>query len=183
MANRVLFVSVSKLIKDTPLNGSLDNDLGASMIATAQDKYIWTKLGTDLYDKLRSDITGATLTGNYETLVNTYISPALTWWALYEMLPSLRVRLVSHSIVIMNSEQSTAATSSDVQPIMDRAKDNAEFYTQRLIDYLCDNTDLFPEYSTNTGSDLDPSSANYNGGLNLDYVSTYGRKYPRKWYE
>jgi hypothetical protein len=28
------------------------------------------------------------------------------------------------------------------------------FYTARMVDYLCDNTSLFPEYSTNTQNQL-----------------------------
>jgi hypothetical protein len=51
---------------------------------------------------------------------------------------------------------------------MDRATDAAEFYRQRLIDYIRDNTSAFPEYSTNTGADLDPTVNNYFAGINLE---------------
>ena len=51
---------------------------------------------------------------------------------------------------------------------MDTATDAAEFYRQRAIDYLRDNTSSFPEYSSNTGADLDPTTRNYYAGINLD---------------
>ena len=185
--SRTLLTSKSKVIKDTPLNGSLDNDFAFSMIWAAQEKWIHPKLGTDLYEKLQSDIAGATLAGNYATLVNDKIRPALSWWAYYEMLPTLRVRPVSHSVVVMNSEQSSPATLQEVNLLREQGKDNAEAYTQRLIEYILHNTDLFPEYSTNTEDDLAPDASNYTGGLNLEepansFLTKNGRKYPRGYY-
>jgi hypothetical protein len=72
----------------------------------------------------------------------------------------------------MNSEQSTAATFDDLKPLMDQALDMATFYRERLIDYLCENSDLFPEYTSNTGADLSPTTSNYTQGMNLDYNVT-----------
>ena len=43
-----------------------------------------------------------------------------------------------------------------------------ESFRQRLIDYIRNNTSSFPEYSTNTGADLDPTTRNYYAGMNLD---------------
>ena len=37
-----------------------------------------------------------------------------------------------------------------------------------MIDYICNNTSSFPEYSTNTGADVSPSSENYYNGMNLE---------------
>jgi hypothetical protein len=70
----------------------------------------------------------------------------------------------------MDSEQSTAATYDDLKPLMDQALDMAQFYRQRIIDYLCDNISSYPEYSSNSGSDLTPTSNNYTQGLNVDDV-------------
>ena len=37
-----------------------------------------------------------------------------------------------------------------------------------MIDYICNNTSSFPEYSTNSGADVSPSTENYYTGMNLD---------------
>ena len=65
-------------------------------------------------------------------------------------------------------EQGDSATYEDIQPLMNRAKDAAEFYRERLIDYLRYNSSSFPEYTSNTGADLDPTTNNYFAGINLD---------------
>ena len=167
-----LLISPARLIKDTAFNGSLDQNLAAPYILVAQDREIWPWLGTDLYDKLKADVEGDSLTGNYLTLVKDYIQPALTHFAFNEILPFLRVRLVNNAVQIMSSEQSTSATASDIKPLQDRAQAIASFYRERMVEYLCHNTGLFPEYSSNTGADLTPRKTNYTGGMNLNNVYT-----------
>lgn len=72
----------------------------------------------------------------------------------------------------MNSEQSQAATYEDLKPLMDQALDMATFYRERLIDYINENEASYPEYNTNTGSDLSPTTNNYTQGLNVDFSGT-----------
>ena len=126
-------------------------------------------LGTDLYDKLKSDVQGGSLTGAYKTLVETYIQPALVQFAFSTLAPYLRLRFSNNSVVVMGAtEQSSSASYDDIKPLMDTATDAAEFYRQRLIDYIRNNQSSFPEFSTNSGADLDPTTNNYFAGINLD---------------
>ena len=75
------------------------------------------------------------------------------------------------------SIQSASASYDDLKPLMDQSLDMGHFYRQRLIDYLCDNSTLFPEYTSNTGSDLSPTTNNYTQGLNIDdYYEDLERK-------
>ena len=76
-----LFISTGRLKKDTSLGESVSDDLLLPYILMAQDRYILPVLGTDLYNKLVSDIQGDSLTGNYLTLLQTYIQPALVQFA------------------------------------------------------------------------------------------------------
>ena len=39
---------------------------------------------------------------------------------------------------------------------MDKARQNAEYYLNVMIDYLCSNTDLYPEYKNNVWPQRDP---------------------------
>jgi len=164
-----LFISATRLKKDTALGGSVDDNLIMPYILLAQDMNILPVLGTDLYDKLKSDVQGGTLTGAYKTLVETYIQPALVQFAFSTLAPYLRLRFSNNSVVVMGAtEQSSSATYDDIKPLMDTATDAAEFYRQRLIDYIRNNQSSFPEFSTNSGADLDPTTNNYFAGINLD---------------
>lgn len=164
-----LYISATRIKKDTALGGSVDDNIIMPYILLAQDMFILPVLGTDLDAKLKADIQGGSLTGAYKTLVETYIQPALVQFSFQELAPFLRLRFVNNAIVIMGAtDQSDSASYEDLKPLMDRSKDAAEFYRQRLIDYIRNNTSSFPEYSTNTGADLDPTTRNYYAGMNLD---------------
>jgi len=162
-----LFISASKLKGDTALGGSVDDNMLHPYILNAQTKEILPYIGTDLYDKLVSDIAG-TPAGVYKTLLDDYIQPALVQFAFADLIPFLRLKFVNNSIVIMGTENGASATYDDIKPLMDRATDLGQFYRQRMIDYLTDNESSFPEYTSNTGSDLSPTKRNYYEGMNLD---------------
>ena len=164
-----LYISATRLKKDTALGGSVDDNLIMPYILLAQDMNILPILGTDLDAKLKTEIQADTLAGAYKTLVETYIQPALVQFAFSTLAPYLRLRFSNNSVVVMGAtEQSSSATYDDIKPLMDTATDAAEFYRQRCIDYLRNNTSSFAEYSSNTGADLDPTQRNYYAGINLD---------------
>jgi len=164
-----LFISSTRLKKDTALGGSVDDNLIMPYILLAQDMNILPVLGTDLYEAIKTKINGGTLTGDYKTLMETYIQPALVQFSFSQLAPYLRLRFVNNAVVVMGAtEQSSSATYDDIKPLMDTATDAAEFYRQRMIDYLRNNSSSFPEYTSNTGSDLDPTTRNYYSGINLD---------------
>tara|TARA_R100000781_G_scaffold2811_1_gene4333 strand:- start:668 stop:1246 length:579 start_codon:yes stop_codon:yes gene_type:complete len=164
-----LFISATRLKKDTALGGSVDDNLIMPYILLAQDMNILPVLGTDLYDKLKSEVQAGTLAGAYKTLMETYIQPALVQFSFSQLAPYLRLRFVNNAVVVMGAtEQSSSATYDDIKPLMDTATDAAEFYRQRMISYLQNNTSSFTEYTSNTGADLDPTTRNYYAGINLD---------------
>ena len=169
-----LFISTGRLKKDTSLGESVSDDLLLPYILMAQDRYILPVLGTDLYNKLVSDIQGDSLTGNYLTLLQTYIQPALVQFAYSTCLPFLRIRMVNNSIVAMNTEQGTAVPHDDLKHLITAALDHGEFYRERLIDYVVDSN--FAEYQSNSDpGELSPTTANYYAGLNLDVAPTNNR--------
>ena len=164
-----LYISSTRLKKDSAIGGSVSDDLVMPYILLAQDMHILPILGTDLDAKLKSEIQAGTLAGDYKTLVETYIQPALVQYAFTQLIPFLRLRFVNNAVVVMGAtDQSSSASYDDLKPVMDTATDAAEFYRQRCIDYLRNNTSSFSEYSSNTGADLDPTTNNYFAGINLE---------------
>tara|TARA_R100001443_G_scaffold114246_1_gene130005 strand:- start:29 stop:610 length:582 start_codon:yes stop_codon:yes gene_type:complete len=172
-----LYISATRLKKDSAIGGSVEDDLIMPYILLAQDMNILPILGTDLDAKLKADIQGGTLAGAYKTLVETYIQPALVQFSFVSLVPYLRLRFVNNAVVVMGAtEQSSSATYDDLKPLMDTATDAAEFYRQRAIDYLQNNSGSFVEYTSNSGADLDPTTRNYYAGINLDnYVPRNNR--------
>ena len=164
----VLFISELKLKESTAVNLNVDVDILLPFVREAQKLYVETALGTDLTQKLKDEITAGTLAGAYQTLVDDYIGDMLPAYSLYHALPHLRFKVENGNIYSKTSETGNALSESEAQHFREEIMNTASYYRERLIDYICNNTSSFPEYSTNTGADVNPSSENYYSNMNLE---------------
>ena len=176
----VLFISEEKLKESTAINLNVDVDLLLPYVRQAQKLYVETKLGTDLTQKLKDLIVAGTIgnVGNeaYKTLLDDYIGDMLPNWAFYHAIPFLRFKIENGNIYSKTSETGTALSETEAQHLREEVRNTAEYYTERLIDYIRNNTSLFPEYNTNSGSDVSPDSNAYYNGMNLERPMQKGTK-------
>ena len=164
----VLFISESKLKDSTAVNLNVDVDILLPFVREAQKLYVETALGTDLTQKLKNEIIAGTLAGAYKTLVDDYIGDMLPGYSLYHALPYLRFKVENGNIYSKTSETGTPLTTEEAQHLREEILNTSSYYRERMIDYICNNTSSFPEYSTNSGADVSPSTENYYAGMNLD---------------
>jgi len=167
----VLFISEQKLKESTAINLNVDVDLLLPFVKEAQKLYVETALGTNLTQKLKDEITAGTLAGAYKTLVDDYVSSMLPSYSLYHALPYLRFKVENGNIFSKTSETGNALSESEAQHFREEILNTASYYRERLIDYIRNNVSSFPEYSTNSGADVSPSTENYYSNMNLDIPS------------
>ena len=176
----VLFISEEKLKESTAINLNVDVDLLLPYVRQAQKLYVETKLGTDLTQKLKDLITAGTIgnVGNeaYKTLLDDYVGDMLPNWAFYHAVPFLRFKIENGNIYSKTSETGTALSETEAQHLREEVRNTAEYYTERLIDYIRNNTSSFPEYNTNSGADVSPDSNAYYNGMNLERPMQKGTK-------
>jgi hypothetical protein len=152
-----LFIKRADLVKNTALNGSVDTDKFIQFIHIAQEIHVRNYMGTDLYDKISADIIAGSLSGDYLELINDYIQPMLIHYAMAEYLPFAAYTIANGGVYKHNSENSTIASKEEVDLLINRERDYAEYYTQRFIDYMSFHADeKFPEYYTNNNEDIYP---------------------------
>ena len=176
----VLFISEAKLKDSTAINLNVDVELLLPYVRQAQKLYVETKLGTDLNQKLKDLITAGTIgnVGNeaYKTLLDDYIGDMLPNWAFYHAIPFLRFKIENGNIYSKTSETGTALSTEEAQHLREEVRSTAEYYTERLIEYITNNTSSFPEYSSNSGADVTPDKNAYYAGMNLERPSGQGTK-------
>jgi hypothetical protein len=172
----VLFISEAKLKDSTAINLNVDVDLLLPFVRQAQKLYVETKLGTDLTDKLKAEITAGTLAGAYKTLVDDYIGDMLPNWAFFHSIPFLRFKVENGNIYSKTSETGTSLSTEEAQHLREEVRNTAEYYTERMIDYVTNNLTSFPEYSTNTGADVNADRNAYYNGMNLERPNQQGTK-------
>lgn len=160
-----LFIKRSDLVKNTALNGNVDTDKFIQFIKIAQEVHVRNYLGTDLYDKISTDIVADTLSGDYLSLVNDYVQPMLIHFAMAEYLPFAAYTVANGGVFKHSSENSEVATKEEVDSLIARERDYAEYYAARFVDHMSFNApSKFPEYYSNNNEDIYPDKeTNYQG--------------------
>jgi hypothetical protein len=151
----VLFISEAKLKDSTAINLNVDVDLLLPYLRQSQKLYVETHLGTPL---------------------NDYIGDMLPNWALYHCIPFLRFKVENGNIYSKTSETGNAMSVEESQHLREEIRNTAEYYTERMIDYLCNNNTLFPEYGTASGSDVNADRNAYYNGMNLERPQEQGTR-------
>ena len=168
-----LFITRNDIIKNTPLQGSIDADRLLNFVRTAQDKYILNLLGTVLFDKLQLAIANGTfntLGVAYQDLMKDHIKPTLIWYAVVEYLPFSGVQFKSEGAVKHETETAKSVTKNEVDYLLQKSMSNADYYATRMQNYLISYSNQIPEYYESVGNQTQiyPDMGNaYFGGINL----------------
>ena len=163
-----LLITTEDITQFTALNGNVDKDKFIQFCKIAQDIQVQNLLGTDLLEKIQLEITNATLSGDYLNLNTKYVKPVLIHYSLMEYLPFSAYTIANKGVYKHSSENSQNVEKNEVDFLIEKERDIAEHYATRLVDYLCNNTTLFPEYSTNSAEDMRPDRNTVFSGWMLD---------------
>ena len=91
-------------------------------------------------------------------------------------IPYLRFKIENSNIFSKTSETGTALSTEESQHLREEVRNTAEYYTERMIDYVTNNLSSFPEYSTNSGADVSPDRNAYYNGMNLERPDKQGSR-------
>ena len=164
----VLFCSKDDVVrKSTILSGSIDSDKIIPAMHLAQTQYLREIIGTDLYNKFSTDITalinsGTTFPATYKALLEDYVKPILVHLTVHEFLKTAHVTVSNKGVFKHTSEASSDVSETELKSLIQVARDRAESYTQRLLDYMAFNAaGNFPEWFSNSNADVSPLYESY----------------------
>jgi hypothetical protein len=168
-----LFINRNDIIKNTPLQGAIDADALLPFVRTAQDKYLKNLLGTILFDYLQAQIIANNvdnLSVYYQDLLDDYVKNALIWYSCVEYIPFSSVQFKSNGAVKQQSEQGIAPQKGEIDYLLTKALNNADYYALRLQNYLIAYSQDIPQYLQSIGNQTQiyPDQSNqYFGGIQL----------------
>jgi hypothetical protein len=150
-----LFITRNDIIKNSPLQGAIDADALLPFVRTAQDKYLKNLLGTVLFEYLQAQIVAGTV-GNlsvfYRDLLNDHIKFTLLWYACIEYMPFSNIQFKSNGAVKQQSEQGVSPSKTELDYVLQKASDNAQYYALRLQNYLIAYSNNIPQYLQSVGN-------------------------------
>lgn len=172
----VKFISEDKLKELSAIHGNTDNVMLQPIILECQVLYIEPIVGTGIYNELISQINLNTVSVLNARLLDDYIIPCLVAYIKYEAPVELNYKFTNKNVSKKSSENSEPNSLEETKFLMDRLKNKAEYYAERVTKYLCENTNSYPLFS-NPGNGTDtvhPNESNYTCGMVLDSCGVCG---------
>jgi hypothetical protein len=165
MSLNVLLISAEILKDRTAVHTNIDEKLMFPTIKVCQDMFIHPLLGSTLFNKIITDVDAATITGDYKTLLDDYIIDAICWYVLSELIFDTTYQIWNKGMVKKSGDNTDVPGSDELEGMRNRFRSRAEWYGQRLKQYLMANStaSFIPEY--------------YNGNTELDDLNPEQRAF------
>lgn len=153
MSLNILLISDVMIKERTAIHGNIDPKLLYPEIKTSQDMYIHPILGTALYNKLLSDVNVSGITGDYKTLLDSYIVDPLMYYTLASLPIPISYQFWNKGVIRKQGTETELPSMSELIDLANHYRIRAEWYGERLTKYLKQyaSETFLPEY-------LDPGS-------------------------
>ena len=165
---KALFITTKDIKRYSVLSGNVDPDKFIYMVEIAQDTEVQNYLGTTLLAKLQALIIAGTINdpanASYKTLLETYVKPMTIYWALVCYMPFAAYTVANGGVYKHTSESSVTVENDEVDYLVAKYRDIAQFYTNNFIDFMVYNQNTYPEYNANTQDDTYPDTSNADFG-------------------
>lgn len=194
MSANILMISEQSFKDFTIASNNIDLKNVTQVIKMTQDRYIHPLCGSALYNKILTLISNNQIVnvGNaiYKTLLDDYLTDTLFNYVLGELPMAMQYKFVNKGVLKKTSENSEQPTIQELESISKYYHGYAQWYAERVINYLTANGELYPEY-LNPGSDITtihPVSNQYRCAINLgngelEDTRPYSEKYQGNRYK
>lgn len=153
----IYFITENWLKTNTPVTANIDAVKIFPFVQSQADMRIQPLLGTYFYKDLLTKYNAQTLNANEQLLVEK-IQPAIAWRAVEDCVLSISYALKNKGIQQQSGDYSQPATFQEIAYIQNVYASKAVFYENRVVVWLRENKDLYPNFTSalNTDSDIKP---------------------------
>lgn len=167
---RVFLISEATMKKNSVVNNNVDGMYLLPAIDFAQDAGLQPIIGTKLYNKLMDLVEDGSIiqATDYKYLLDEYITPYLVNKVTADIQIPLSFKLRNQGVVQQTDANTYVPSMKDIQYVIQNYENKANFYSNRLSDYLRANRSKYPEYcSVDSCADMPSNKDAYNTGIFL----------------
>lgn len=154
---QIFLISTQDLKNYSIINDNVDDSLLHNAILESQEIELQELLGTKLYKKILQLIDNDQIVlpqnSYYKTLLDEYCTKIVLYAALHRAIPYVHYKVVNKGITTQSSEYSTTTSIQEMEFLMDKIKNDLEFFSNRMTKYLLANIRFYPEYMSATSID------------------------------
>ena len=153
----IYFITETYLKNNTPITKNVDVKDVTPYIRVSADMRCQAILGSYFYEYLLTAYNAQSLSSSEEVLVEK-IQPVVAWRAAENSAFGLSYQLKNKGIQSQFGDYSQNVSQSEVAFVMDHYGQMAAFFEKRLINFILENKDLYPQFTSalNTDSDIKP---------------------------
>lgn len=154
------------------INDNADAKLITPTIRLVQEKYIKPLLGTDLFNEIKGEIIAGSVSSDNQTLLDDYLMNVVVNYTLLECTPIFKYRYMNRGIAVNNAENSTSADLNEIKFMMDKWRNDAEFFAERTTKFIkrvnSNDPTKYANYFNNMDcDDIKPNRTNYSTSIYL----------------
>ena len=160
-----LFITPEELIQGTIIGGNVDVDKYITSVANAQVMVIEPLLGSDLYDKIKTDAQSSSLVGLYSELYTEFIKPITKAEATAEYIEICSYMLDNGGLYKHQGSNAEIVDKEEAQYLAGKYHAMAQMYVQRFENWICKNP--ITEYNSNNSGEVSPQKVKLTAGWKL----------------
>jgi len=142
------FINTAQLKKLGLINGNVEDSDLRVIIQRAQTTEIQPLIGTSLYNRIVSGINSDDLNANERLLMDDYILPLMVLLCDRRAINVTTYQIRNKTTGKGVDENITPVTESENLRLDNQIRQDAKVPTSKLVGYLLDNCDLYPEYDS-----------------------------------
>jgi len=140
----LLFITPQEIAKTTVIGGNVDIDKYQFAIYTTQLQVILPLLGTELYDKLKTDFENNNLAGLYLVLFEKFVKPILKNQTTARYIEVASYTVDNGGIYKHEAENETVPDRQEIEAFANGYRGNAQVIVEQFYKWICLNH--LPEY-------------------------------------
>lgn len=165
--NNILLISEKTIKENSLVSNNVDGKYIQNAIRTAQDISLQPIIGSKLFKRLCEGVKNTDLTELENDLIKEYIQPILINAVMSDLVLQLTYKFRNMGTVQTTDTNLIVPSLRDLQYIREDYNMKAEFYMNRLSDYLKANCTKFKQYPGCGCGELKANSTAYKTNLTL----------------
>lgn len=139
-------ITPDEIKEKTPITKNVDESKFCHWIEVVQETYLEKVIRKQCLDELKTAFDADTLTADQTALIEDHIKPYLAWRVYQYSVSDFASTITKIGVETKSDDAAEPASDARVGWKRKDGEGVADEYQERLICFLCNNTDLFPCY-------------------------------------